>query len=380
MTIRLGDYQVTPDDEQSVMKVLKSNQLSEGRITREFEEKWAEFCGTKYCVATNSGTSALMLCLTALKSFIKDRKVLTSPLTFIATINAILLSGFEPVFGDVDKDRFVIKPTLSDASVFMPVHLYGYPVDMDEFEYHYMVEDACESHGTLYHGKKAGSIGLMGVFSFYIAHNIQVGDMGAIVTNNFEVYKLLQKLKAHGRMCECRLCRRNEGKCPHKNKPFDPRFTHTEIAYNFKTSEVNAALGLNQIKHADEIIQRREENVKYLNDGLAGIKELQLPIHDKTVSYLAYPLIIKDPALNRNEFCNRLSSLGVENRPLFSCVPLQQPAYGFMKDEWSGKLPIAEWLGECGMHLPCHQYLTKGEKDIMIQTIKDVIYDICGSY
>ena len=371
--VRIGNYITTPDDEQSVLEVLRSNQLSEGKKVREFEEKWADFCGTKYCVATNSGTSALILCLQVLKKFIDNRKVLTSPLTFIATINAIMLAGYEPTFGDVELDKFVIKPKMTDAGVFMPVHLYGYPVDMREFNYHYMIEDACEAHGTIYKGKPVGSHGLMGVFSFYIAHNIQIGDCGAVVTNNLEIYKMLKKVKTHGRMCACPACHRLEGTCPYKDEKFDPRFTHDEIAYNFKTSEINGALGVNQLKHADEILQKRQENVKYLNEGLADVKELQLPIHDPSVSYLAYPAIIKDEAIDRDDFCNKLTRAGVENRPFFSCVPLQQPAYAFMKEKWEGKLPNAEWLGARGFHVGAHQYLTREELDTIIQSIKDVL-------
>jgi CDP-6-deoxy-D-xylo-4-hexulose-3-dehydrase len=368
--IRVGDYQVTKEDEQSVLEVLRSNCLSEGKKVREFEEKWADFCGAKYAVLTNSGTSALLCCLEVMKSITKQRKVWTSPLTFIATINAIVLAGFEPVFSDVERDTFVLKPTLNRAGIFLPVHLYGYPTDMNEFSYSWMIEDACEAHGTLYKGKKVGSIGTMGVFSFYIAHNIQVGDMGAITTNNHNIYKLLKKVKAHGRMCECAVCRRNDGLCPHKDKDFDPRFTHTKIAYNFKTTEIQAALGLNQLKHAEEILQKRQENVKYLNEGLKGIDGLQLPVHDPTVSYLAYPVIINNLMISRDEFCRKLSNAGVENRPLFSCVPTQQPAYEHIREKWEGKLPNAEYLGKRGFHCGCHQYLTKQDLDFMIEAIK----------
>lgn len=375
--IKVGNYFTTPEDEQSVLEVLRSNQLSEGRKVREFEEKWADFCGTKYCVLTNSGTSALIACLEVMKDITEQRKVLTSPNTFIATVNAIVLSGFEPVFSDVNKTTFVIEPTISKADIFMPVHLYGYPVDMDAFNYSWMIEDACESHSTLYKGKKVGSVGLMGCFSFYIAHNIQVGDMGAITTNDLAVYRELKKIKSHGRMCECAVCHRSEGKCPNKDKGFDPRFTHTRIAYNFKTTEIQAALGLNQLKHADEIIQKRQENVLYLNTGLREIKDLQLPIWDATVSYLAYPLILKNPEINRNEFCNNLEKAGVETRPFFSCVPTQQPAYSHLKEQWKDKLPNAEWLGARGFHLPVHQYLKKEELDFIIEAVrKEIIYDI----
>lgn len=368
--IRIGDYQTTQEDEEIVLKILKSNQLSEGKYVREFEEKWADFCGTKYAVLTNSGTSALIAALEILKDLCSTRKILTTPLTFIATINAIILAGFEPIFSDVNKETFVIEPVYNPYQIFLPVHLYGYPVNMNGFQYNYMIEDAAEAHGTLYKGKKAGSIGLMGVFSFYIAHNIQVGDMGAIVTNSQQIYKDLKSVKAHGRLCGCPICKRNIGKCPYKDADFDPRFTHTKIAYNFKTTEIQAALGLNQLKRADEIIKKRQENVKYLNEGLVGIKELQLPIYDDTISYLAYPVIIKDESINRNQFLNRLTAAGVENRPLFSCVPTQQPAYAKFKSLWEGKLPNAEWLGNRGFHIGCHQYLTKEELDLMVEAIK----------
>ena len=372
MVVRLGDYLTTPEDEEIILKVLRSNRLSEGKYVREFEEKWAEFCGTKYCILTNSGTSALMCALEVLKNSTIDRKILTTPLTFIATINAIMLTGFDPIFSDVNRETFVIEPTRS-VNLFLPVHLYGYPVDMQKFEYRYMIEDAAEAHGTMYKGKRVGGHGLMGCFSFYIAHNIQVGDMGAVTTNSKEVYKMLRKIKAHGRMCECHVCRRLEGKCPHKDASFDPRFTHTHIAYNFKTNELLAALGLNQLKHAEEILKKREENVKYLNDGLAGIPELQLPKHDPTVSYLAYPVVIKDESIVRSDFLNRLTHAGVENRPLFACVPTQTPAYEKIADDWSGRLPNAEWLGSRGFHCAAHQYLKREELDKIIDSIKECL-------
>lgn len=369
--VRLGDYRTNQEDEEVVLKILKSNRLSEGEYVKEFEEKWADFCGTKYSVLTNSGTSALICALEVLKRYHTGNRVLTTPLTFIATINAIVLAGYEPTFSDVDRETFVIKPC-PGADVFLPVHLYGYPVDMKNFTYRYMIEDAAEAHGTLYEGKKVGSIGLMGCFSFYIAHNIQVGDMGAVTTNSKDIYRELKKIKAHGRMCECPICRRLEGKCPHKDKEYDPRFTHTRIAYNFKTTEIQAALGINQLKVADQIIKKRQANVKYLNDGLAGIKELQLPIYDETVSYLSYPVIIKDPEIDRSSFLNKLSKT-VENRPLFSCVPTQQPAYGHLKEKWEGRLPNAEWLGSRGFHVPVHQYLTEEELGIMIKEITSCV-------
>lgn len=370
--IRIGDYKTTAEDFEIIEDLLHTNQLSEGKYVREFEDKWASFCGSKYCVLTNSGTSALIACLEVLKQYTNNRIVHTSPNTFIATVNAIVLSGYEPVFSDVERDTFVLKPTLLKSEIFLPVHLYGYPVELDEFNPTWMIEDACEAHGTYYKEKKVGSIGLMGCFSFYIAHNIQVGDMGAITTNSLEVYKALKSIKSHGRMCQCSVCKRLEGKCPNKDSGFDPRFTHTRIAYNFKTTEIQAALGLNQLKHAEEILDKRQKNVKYLNECLSGLP-LQLPKHDPKVSYLAYPLILLNPFINRNEFCHDLEENGVENRPFFSCVPVQQPAYERLRELWEPKLPNSIWLGERGFHVGIHQYLTKEDLDLIAEAIRKTL-------
>lgn len=373
--IRVGDYKITQKDKDSVMAVLDSNQLSEGKMVKEFERRWAEFIGTKYCVLTNSGTSALISCLTVMKNYTQNRNVATSPLTFIATVNAIVLSGYEPIFNDVDRETFTVKPFQVNADIFLPVHLYGYPVDMDKFIYKYTIEDACEAHGTIYNGQKVGSIGDMGCYSFYIAHNIQVGDMGAITTNNKQLYEELKAIKAHGRLCKCAVCTRTNGTCPYKDKSFDPRFTFNQIAYNFKTTEIQATLGLNQLDMANEIIATRQANVKYLNDGLQSISHiLQLPQYDTNVSYLAYPIIVKEPGIiHRDKLCKELEQHGIETRPLFACVPTQYPAYEYMKPKWQGLLPNAEWLGVNGLHIGCHQYLTKENLDYIIKTITEVV-------
>jgi CDP-6-deoxy-D-xylo-4-hexulose-3-dehydrase len=368
--IGIGDYKTTPKDEEVVLKILKSNRLSEGKYVREFEEKWADFCGTKYAVLTNSGTSALISALEVLKSYTNERRIHTTPLTFIATINAIVLAGFTPVFSDVNRKTFVLEPYYTGTDLFMPVHLYGFPVEMDKFNYRFMIEDACEAHGTMCGNLKAGATGIMGCFSFYIAHNIAVGDLGAITTNNKDIYLSLKQVKAHGRMCKCPVCVRNTGKCPYAGKDFDPRFTFERIAYNFKTSEIQAALAINKLEFADEILKKRNSNVQYLNNALSGTDGIQLPPHNPGISYLNYPVVITDPDIVRSEFLTKLTEEGVENRPLFSCVPTQQIAYSHLKEEWTDRLPNAEWLGERGFHCGIHEYLTREDLDVIAEAIK----------
>jgi perosamine synthetase len=316
--IKVGEFKLGEKEKQALMEVIDSGWLSESKKTFEFEKAWARYIGTKYAVTVNSGTSALIAGLTALKQkyAIKDgSKVITTPVTFVATINAIIHCRLKPVFVDVDKKTFVITPQNikkalleeKDVSVILPVHLMGYSADMDGInkiarEYAAVVmEDAAQAHGTIYKDKKVGSLSELGIFSFYIAHNIQAGEMGAITTDDYHIARLLKKIKAHGRMCECNVCTRSLGSCPvlaqYKGKEdFDPRFHHDMIGFNFKIMEFQAALGLTQLKKANQIFKKRSFNVKYLNEGLSEYSSiLQLPLYSNNCSYLAYPIVLKNP-------------------------------------------------------------------------------------
>jgi dTDP-4-amino-4,6-dideoxygalactose transaminase len=401
--VSVGDFRVNRDEKNAIYKVLESGRISEGEYTRKFEEEWAKYIGTKYSVVLNSGTSALISGLTALKyrqknSKVKNgTKVITTPITYIATSNAIVLSGLEPVYVDVDKDTFCITPenirahleevdAPEEYSLILPVHLMGYPCDMDEINkiakrYGMLVfEDSAHAHGTLYKGKRVGSLSLLSDFSFYIAHNIQVGEMGAINTNDYEIIRLIKRIKANGRLCDCPKCTRKTTGCPKikvTKQDIDPKFTHDIIGYNFKTTEFQPALGLAQLKKIDRIIERRRENVKYLNEELkkfSGV--LQLPKYDENVSYMAYPLVIKNPTRgSRKKIRMELEQIGIETRPLFGCIPTQQPAYRHLKDKYKGTLPIAENVGLNGFYLGCHQYLTREDLDYIIKAFGAIYHE-----
>ena len=399
--IQVGDFRLGEDEKNAINLVLDSGRLSEGKKVKQFEKEWADFIGTRYCVLTSSGTSALIAGLTALKYYKdfdkKRKKIITTPLTYIATTNAIVAAGFEPVYVDVDKETFGITPenirayleSVNDAesySVVLPVHLMGYPCNMDEInsickDFNLICfEDSAQAHGTLYKGRKTGFLSLLSAFSFYIAHNIQAGEMGCINTNDPELARLVSKIKANGRMCDCFICTRAEGTCPHtslyKGKDdFDPRFTHDIFGYNFKTMEFQAALGLTQLKKADFIIKKRQENVKYLNENLGKYSDiLQLPVYSSDISYLAYPIVIKKPEIvSRKRLRLDLEKNGVETRPLFGSIPTQQPAYNHLKKEYEGKLPNADYLGLNAFYVGCHQYLGRDDLAYMIQSFKKVL-------
>lgn len=399
--IRVGDFKLGDEEKKAINQVLDSGRLSEGEKVKQFEHEWAKFIGTKDCILLSSGTSALIAGLTALKCQLpaakKRLKIITTPLTYIATSNAIVAAGFEPVYTDVAKDTFVMTPdnirkhleSEDDPANYVAVllvHLMGYPCDMDginkvckDFNLS-CLEDSAQAHGTLYKGKKTGSLSLLSTFSFYIAHNIQAGEMGCINTNNPEIARLVRKIKANGRMCDCHVCTRADGLCPkitsYKGEDdFDPRFTHDLIGYNFKTMEFQAALGITQLHKVDWIIKKRQENVRYLNRGLGKHSDLlQLPLFSEEISYLAYPIVVKNPeVISRKKIRAELEKRGIETRPLFGSIPTQQPAYAYLRSKYEGKLPNSDYLGLNAFYIGSHQYLTKDDLDYILKIFDEIL-------
>jgi dTDP-4-amino-4,6-dideoxygalactose transaminase len=405
--VLVGDFQLGIEEKKVINEVLDIGRLSEGKKTREFEIEFAKYIGTKYCVALSSGTSALIAGLLALihdkKSNVKrNSKVITSPVTYVATVNALVLAGLEPVFVDIDPHTFSIIPEqieehLSNTSdpqnysAILPVHLMGYLCDMENInriakKFNLITfEDSAQAHGTTYKGnnkklieKRAGSFSSLSIFSFYIAHNIQAGEMGALVTDDKEIDRLVRKIKANGRACDCAVCTRHLGKCPklpEGDEDIDPRFSHDIIAYNFKTMEFQSALGLSQLKKADRIFKRRSFNVHYLNEKLNKFNNIvQLPVYSENVSYLAYPVVIKDEKIiSRKKLRTELEKIGIETRPLFGCIPTQQPAYEFLKKKYIGRLPNAEYIGRNGFYIGCHQYLEKNDLDYIVECFEKIL-------
>lgn len=399
--VPVGDFRLLEDERAAIMEVLEKGRISEWQKVSEFERVFARYVGSRHCIAASSGTSALILGLLALRHdgrwprFAPGGKVITSPLSYIATSNALCLSNLEPVYVDIEPRTFKLDiPSLErlleeeggeSFAGILPVHLMGYPNDMDDIlrladEYGLAVfEDSAQAHGSRYKGRRTGSMGLMGAFSFFIAHNIQAGEMGCVTTSDEKLLGLMRQLKANGRVCDCAVCTRSAGKCPHlgltdEGEDLDPRFTHQYISYNFKTMEFQAALGACQMKKADWIFQRRLENVTYLNSKLREFEHvLDLPVYDEDVGYLAYPLVLKPGSgISRLKAREGLRQLGVENRPLYGCIPTQQPAYASFKGRYEGRLPNAERVGRDGFYIGCHQYLDGDDLDHVVWAFEEV--------
>lgn len=394
--INVGEFRVTGEIKNAINGVLERERISESEKVHKFEKEWAKFIGTDYSVSLNSGTSALIAGLFALKKKynIKEKsKVISTPLTYIATSNAILIQGFTPEYVDVKLDDFCLSPEMlkihlekiddpQDYSIIIPVHLLGYPVDMDKInkiakKYGLLVvEDSAQAHGTLYKGIRVGSFSEFSVYSFYIAHNIQAGQLGAINTNDKEVFSLVRQYKSNGRMCICDVCRRSVGKCPHSKAPYDPRFTHNLIGMNFRPTEIEAVIALTQLKHVHHIISKRQEVVRKLNDLLSEFSDiLRLPKYSSDISYLAYPITLKDESISINQLKRQLEREGIETRSLFSFIP-DQPAYSFLKSKYHDKLKNARYLYKNSFYIGSHQYLEDDDLQYIYQKFKKVLNNL----
>jgi histidinol-phosphate phosphatase family protein len=383
--IRIGDFQFKEAERAAVQRVMNSGRVSEWRETKAFEEEFADWVGAKHCVATSSGTAALMVGLKALEYLglaPAGARVLIPALTFVATANAVKACGMEPVFSDIDEHTYTMNAhyiAIHNADVILPVHLFGFGADMKKINgaarwvshRAAICEDACEAHGTLVGNQKAGSLGTWGAFSFYIAHTIQAGEMGAIVTDNADIARVARQIKAHGRLCSCKVCTRNTTGC-HRLKDGDPRFLAQFVGYNFKANEWTTAIARAQLAKASENIARRKANAQTLTNLLLdGQDRFLLPGFRRGDVPMVYPIVLKNG--NRDEAIVKLEAAGVEARPAFGCIPLHQPAYAEYKREYTGMLPISEWVGESGFYVGCHQYLTGEQLGRMARVILESV-------
>jgi perosamine synthetase len=253
------------EEKIAVMNVLNSGMLASGPVTEEFEKKFAEYVGTKYAIATTSGTTALHLGLLALGITHGDEVILPA-FSFIASANAPLFCDAIPVFCDVDPKTFNIdaeqikKLVTKKTKAIMPVHLYGQAADMDPIEEIaekyglYVIGDACQAHGATYNEREVGSFGDLECFSFYPTKNMTTGEGGMITTNNEEFAELALSLRNHGR---------------EKTKW---GYEHGRLGYNYRLTDIGAAIGLEQLKKLPKNIELRKKNAQYFNTHLSSVE------------------------------------------------------------------------------------------------------------
>jgi len=339
---------------ENIKKCVKSSWISSiGEYVDRFENDFSKYCNAKFGVSVMNGTVALHLALAAL-GIGKGDEVIIPDFTFVATANAVSYTGAKPVLVDVDERTWTIdvdkiKEKINDKTkAIIPVHLYGHPCDMDPImelakeRGIFVIEDAAEAHGAEYKGKKVGSIGHIGCFSFYGNKIITTGEGGMCVTNDKKIAERMRFLKDHGMSKE-------------------KRYWHDEIAFNYRMTNMQAAIGVAQLEKIDKIISIKRKNASLYNSLLKDVKGVVLPPEEEWAKnvYWMYSILVD----NRDELMKKLKDNGIDSRPFF--YPMHElPMYTV-----SGGFSVSSDISKKGINLPSSPKLTEEE----IRKITDVI-------
>lgn len=351
MNISIAQPDIGKKEISAVINVLKSKQLAQGKTVEEFEKKFAQYIDTKYAIATSNGTTALHLSLLALGIKSGD-EVITTSFSFVASANAILYVGAKPVFVDIDPQTFNIDPKLIEKKItnktkaIIPVHLYGLAADITQInniakKYHLkVIEDACQAHGAAVGNKKVGTWGELGCFSFYPTKNMTTGEGGIITTSNKNLARKLRLL-------------RNQG--------MEKRYHHEVLGYNFRMTNIAAAIGIEQLKRLDQFNKKRKENARMYEKLLKNTKGIILPhVPDKFAHvFHQYTIrVTKDFGITRDRLALELEKRGI-GTGIYYPIPIhRQKVYKTMV---SAQLPYTERVSKEALSLPIHPFITKAD-------------------
>jgi len=358
--IPLSDNSYDVEEVEEILDSLLSGNITMGRKVEQFEKEFANYVGAKYAVMVNSGSSANLLALSVLSNLeIENRikmgdEIIVPAVTWSTTIYPIINIGATPVLVDVGEDYLIntdeIKKNIIDRTkAIIPVHLLGNVANMDEIREIaednnlFIIEDTCEALGAEYKNKKAGSMGDIGTYSFYFSHHITTIEGGMLCTNNDHIADLARIMRAHGYV---RNSLRKE-ELIKQNPNIDPRFLFVNIGYNFRPTELQAGMGLTQLKKLENFLEKRRNNAQFLNERLKKYSDfLILSRENQNVSHswFCYPLTIRDNSkLKREELISFLEKNEIETRPLVAGNLAEQPALKLFNYK-TGDLKYSEYI------------------------------------
>ena len=362
--------QITGEEIHAVVRVMQSRNLSIGAQTIAFEKSAAEVAGAAYAVAVTNGTSGLHMCMIAAGIGPGD-EVITSPFSFVASANCILYEQGTPVFVDIDPQTLNLDPAKLEAAItprtraILPVHIFGQPADMDPIlaiaKRHNLlvIEDACEAIGAEYKERPVGALGKAGVFAFYPNKQATAGEGAVLVTNDEEWAKLFRSLRNQGR------------------DQFDEWLMHSRLGYNYRLSELNAAVGMVQLKRIDDLLRKREnvanEYVKGLSR-IAGVSPLRLAATTTRMSWFVFPVRFSED-INRDLVLSQLAEKGIPSRPYFSSIHLQpfyRKRFGFNP----GDFPVCEQAGNSFLALPFYTDMKPEEVALVCDSLAKVVDEV----
>jgi len=347
-----------------VCKVLESGVLSLGPYLDKFEKHLAAKVGLPHGIAVTNGTSALEIILRALDISEGD-EVITSPFSFIASANVVLLRGARPVFVDVEEDTLNMDPAQIEAKItprtraILAVHIFGHPCDMDKItaiaKKHdlILIEDACEALGSKWQGQPVGTFGKAAAFAFYANKQITTAEGGMIVTACDEIDRFARRFRNQGR------------------NPDSTWLEHDEIGGNYRLSELHCALGVAQLERLDTLTRRRQTIVDMYQSRLAGHPDLTLPTARKqgAISWFLYVVRIKGGKDRRNSVMQRLAEEGIQSRAYFPAIHLQKP-YREQFGCKAGDFPVTEAGADSVLALPFFPQLQESQIDEVSEKLR----------
>lgn len=356
---------IGPAEIQAVLEALNAGEISGsfGRFIEHFEYLFARYCGCQYGVAVSSGTAALHIAM-RLADIQQDDEVLVSACTNIASANAVVETGGIVVPVDSEPDTWNMDVTLLERLVtsrtraIMPVHIYGHPVDMNpllKFAHKYslfVIEDCAEAHGATYYDRKVGSFGDVGCFSFYANKVITTGEGGMLVTND---ERLAERARSLRNLC------------------FDvPRFVHHDVGYNYRMTNLQAAIGCAQYGRIEAIIQAKRALANRYTLYLRSVHGLQLPVEKEYARnvYWMYGVVTAD-GMPRDRFMQELKTLGIDTRTMFCPLNLQ-PSLLSRERVRTKRCPVAERLWKNGLYLPSSWQMSDDEFYAVVDGVKTV--------
>jgi len=350
--IPIAKPQLGEEEKAAVMAVLDSGMLVQGQRVAEFEARFAELCGVKHAVAVASGTAALWVTLLAHEIGPGD-EVITTPFSFIASSNCALFVGARPVFVDIEPDTYLIDANAIGDKItertraILPVHLYGQPCDMatimDIAGRHNLVviEDACQAHGAAFEGRPVGSFGT-GCFSFYPTKNMTTGEGGMVTTNDDTLAERLRLLRNHGQ---------------------SQRYRHDVLGYHFRTTDMQAAIGLVQLGKLPAWNEKRIANARYLSERLQGV---YTPVVRPNRRHVFHQYTIRVSG-GRQALQDHLTRLGIGTAIHYPCPIHRQPVYQSLG--YSDVLPQAEAAGREVLSLPIYPALSPSDLNRIVMAV-----------
>ena len=371
----LSDIDLGKEEEREVLKVLRSRWLSTGPVTERFERAFREYLGGGYATAVSNGTAALHLALTSLGIEEGDEVILPS-FTFVATANAVLYAGARPVFADiVSTENLDISPEEIEKKItkktkaIMVMHYGGYPSDMKVIlgvakrRGLYVIEDAAHAPGAEYRGKKCGLIGDVGCFSFFSNKNLVTGEGGMVVTRDKKLAERIQRLRSHGM----------EALSWDKYRGRLSSYDIGALGYNYRTTEIQSALGLVQLSKLDRNNRKRKRLVELYVNGLQKIEEISIPFSKLNghPSYHLFPILV-GPHIDRNRMMERLKRFRIQTSIHYPPVHLfsfYQKRFGFKR----GMLPKTEEVSRREVTLPLHSKMKAEDAKWIAEKVRTVI-------